>query len=78
MEFTELKQLIKESIDESDNLPDLLMNVAEKIYQKGGKDAVGIKDEQVWIFEEDITNKTSYEKGAIDGARDGQRREAEK
>jgi len=52
MEFTDLKQLIKESIDESDNLPDLLMNVAEKIYQKGGKDAVGIKDEQEWIFQE--------------------------
>lgn len=61
MEFTELKQLIKDSIDESDNLPDLLMNVAEKIYQKGGKDAVGIKDEQAWIFEEDITNQTSDE-----------------
>ena len=52
MEFTELKQLIKDSIDESDNLPDLLMNVAEKIYQKGGKDAAGIKDEQEWIFKE--------------------------
>ena len=52
MEFTELKQLIKDSIDESDNLNDFLINVSEKIYQKGGKDDVGIKDDQELIFQE--------------------------
>ena len=33
--FDEVKQMFRDSIDESANINDLLQNVANKIYQKG-------------------------------------------
>ena len=39
MEFEEVKQIVKDSIDESENLNELIQIVVNKIYQKGKDDS---------------------------------------
>lgn len=41
--FSEVKEMFKESIDDSANINELLQNVANKIYQKGFNDGRPIK-----------------------------------
>ena len=43
--FDEVKQMFRDSIDESANINDLLQSVANKIYQKGLNDGIEGKKE---------------------------------
>ena len=39
MDFEEVKQIVRDSVDESANLDELIQIVVNKIYQKGKDDA---------------------------------------
>ena len=43
--FDEVKQMFRDSIDESANINDLLQSVANKIYQKGFNDGISEQKE---------------------------------